>query len=60
MADHKLGLEYEVWSSDKIEKQLSFDMSSHGPPKRSDDVLFGELGNKGKLKGGIYFPQVRN
>jgi len=50
-----VGLPFEFWSADEIQRRLAFDLQSYGPQVRIDDDSFGEPTGP-PLKDAVYFP----
>lgn len=56
VASHEaVGLPFEFWSAEEIQKRLAFDLQSYGPQVRIDDDSFGEATGPA-LTGGVHFP----
>ncbi len=51
-----LGVPFEDWDAESIKERLPiYSLESFSPPKRMDDVGFGES-NGGSVKSGVFFP----
>ena len=52
----ELGVPYEIWDAERIERRLPiYDLRSHWPPRRLEDERFGEPG-EGRIEGAVFWP----